>query len=374
MHDAGAHRHTDGGRPAQRPDSSGTEIWDVAIVGGGPAGLAAARVAAAAGARTVVLERAEHPRYKTCGGGLIGASLAALAGHVKVPAREHIDSVTFTYHGRWGLTRRVTGAPALAMVCRDEFDAALRSVAVEAGAVVRERVAVRGLSADGGHPTVRLADGSTVTARIVIGADGSSGVCAPYVGVTYDQVDLGLELELPVEGPTARRWRGRVLLDWGHIPGSYAWVFPKGDKLTVGVIASRGTGSATRDYLAGFRHRLGLDGVVPERDSGHLTRCRSVDSPLRRGASSSRAMPPACWSRGPARASASPYDPGRWPERRRPRATRTHTSRPYDETSSPRWRPAGGYWPGSRIARLRTTLPSRPHQAGMRSRHCAEAT
>ena len=49
--------------------------WDVAVVGGGPAGLAAASAAAAAGARTIVLERAEHPRYKTCGGGLIGASV-----------------------------------------------------------------------------------------------------------------------------------------------------------------------------------------------------------------------------------------------------------------------------------------------------------
>ena len=48
--------------------------WDVAVVGGGPAGLAAASASAAAGARTIVLERAEHPRYKTCGGGLLGVS------------------------------------------------------------------------------------------------------------------------------------------------------------------------------------------------------------------------------------------------------------------------------------------------------------
>jgi 2-polyprenyl-6-methoxyphenol hydroxylase-like FAD-dependent oxidoreductase len=50
-------------------------IWDVAVVGAGPAGLAAAHAASAAGARTIVLERATHPRYKTCGGGLIGTSL-----------------------------------------------------------------------------------------------------------------------------------------------------------------------------------------------------------------------------------------------------------------------------------------------------------
>ncbi|HTU07772.1 MAG TPA: FAD-dependent oxidoreductase, partial [Trebonia sp.] len=59
-----------------------TTEWDVAVVGGGPAGLTAASVAAAAGARTIVVERAEHPRYKTCGGGLIGASLAAVGGQV----------------------------------------------------------------------------------------------------------------------------------------------------------------------------------------------------------------------------------------------------------------------------------------------------
>jgi len=52
--------------------------WDVVVVGGGPAGLGAAHAAATAGARTLVLEKAEHPRYKTCGGGLIGLSLGAL--------------------------------------------------------------------------------------------------------------------------------------------------------------------------------------------------------------------------------------------------------------------------------------------------------
>jgi geranylgeranyl reductase family protein len=257
--------------------------WDVAVIGAGPAGLSAAHAAAQAGARTLVLERAEHPRYKTCGGGLIGTSLTAIASRIPVPAHDWIDHASFTLNGRRGFTRTAKNGPLLAMVRRPEFDDSLRRAAVEAGAEVRERVTVRSVEQDASHVTLRLADGSRVAARYAIGADGSSGVTARHVGVEYAQVDLGLEVELPIPEDVRPRWQGRLLIDWGPIPGSYAWVFPKGDELTVGVIASRGRGDETRDYLRRFVSRLGLDGIEPVHDSGHLTRCRADGSPLRRG-------------------------------------------------------------------------------------------
>jgi geranylgeranyl reductase family protein len=269
--------------------------WDVAVIGGGPAGLAAAHAAAAAGARTVILERAEHPRYKTCGGGLIGASRGAVKDLPALPARDEIRSATFTLHGGHEFTRR-EAEPFLTMVMREEFDAALLERALAAGAEIRQQAMVRAIAEDDDRATVRLGDGSTVTASVVVGADGSAGITARHVGVTFDQVDLGLELEIAVPGPVQRQWAGRVLLDWGKIPASYGWVFPKGDRLTVGVIASRRPdgaagvtagagkqGDAIRDYLREFVERLGLAGFGAVRDSGHLTRCRRDDSPLRKG-------------------------------------------------------------------------------------------
>ena len=262
--------------------------WDVAVVGGGPAGLTAAAAAAAAGARTIVLERAEHPRYKTCGGGLIGATLAAVGDDFPLPFRDHISSVTFTLRGGRERTRSER-EPVLTMVTREEFDSALADRAQRQGAVLRQQALVRAVGEDaaagdaGGCATVRLADGSSVTAKVVIGADGSSGVTARHVGAQFAQVDLGLELEVAVPPAVARQWAGRVMLDWGNIPASYAWVFPKGDVLTVGVIAERGNGPATREYLREFIGRLRLGGYEAVRDSGHLTRCRTDGSPLRRG-------------------------------------------------------------------------------------------
>jgi len=256
--------------------------WDVAIVGAGPAGLAAASAAAATGARTVVLERAEHPRYKTCGGGLIGASLAAVDGQIALPARDHIRSATFTLRGGREFTRE-DSEPFLAMVLREEFDDALLRRAVARGAVLRQRAPVRAIVQTAGIASARLADGSAVTAKVIIGADGSSGVSARHVGARFALVDLGLELEIAVPAPVARQWAGRVLLDWGELPGSYGWVFPKGGRLTVGVIAARGNGDATRAYLREFTDSLKLGSLEVLRDSGHLTRCRAEDSSLRDG-------------------------------------------------------------------------------------------
>src|ERR1035438_1312579 len=256
--------------------------WDVAVIGAGPAGLAAASAAASAGARTIVFERAEHPRYKTCGGGLIGASLAAVGRQVDWPARDRIDTATFTLDGQRSFTRQHE-EPILAMVLREEFDDALRHRAVELGATLRQRCAVRAISQEGDGAQLRLADGSTVSAQVVVGADGSSGVSARHVGVEFCQVDLGLEVEVKAPIPVQRQWRGRVLLDWGQLPGSYGWVFPKDDRLTVGVIAARGQGSGTKEYLRALIDRLKLGSCEVLRDSGHLTRCRTSGSALRQG-------------------------------------------------------------------------------------------
>ncbi|MFF7154452.1 geranylgeranyl reductase family protein [Streptomyces sp. NPDC008139] len=278
-------------------DGEALAVWDVVVIGAGPAGATAAHAAAVTGRRVLLLEKSELPRYKTCGGGIIGSSRDALPPGFELPLRDRVHAVTFSLNGKLTRTKR-SRQMLFGLINRPEFDNALVEAACEAGAELRTGVTVSRVEQHGpGVPDRRtvavVLNGSggpagkgveeTVYARAVVGADGSASRIGAHVGVKLDQVDLGLEVEIPVPTSVAEDWAGRVLIDWGPLPGSYGWVFPKGDSLTVGVISARGDGSATKRYLDDFIARLGLAGFEPSVSSGHLTRCRADDSPLSRG-------------------------------------------------------------------------------------------
>jgi geranylgeranyl reductase family protein len=253
--------------------------WDVVVVGAGPAGASAARVAADHGARVLLLDKARFPRYKTCGGGLIGVSRNYLAPGVSYDFDRRISAVGFSRHmGR--ITRRSGPDAALVMVQRETFDQQNVDAAVAAGAEFRDGVNVRSISEADSLVTL-TSDKGTFTAAVVVGADGSGGRIGRYVGVEIEQADLGLEAEIPM--PKGEHWRNTALLDWGPRPGTYAWVFPKKDALTVGVIEAKGNAPHTREYLNQWLSRLGMATTPPLHESGHLTQWRKVGTPSYRG-------------------------------------------------------------------------------------------
>ncbi len=256
------------------------EVWDVVVVGAGPAGSAAAHAAASAGARTLMLDACDFPRYKTCGGGLIGVSSRCLAGIEGIPVRDEITAVSFSKYGGRSVLRTSQRA-SMRMVNRADFDNHLLRRAIDAGATFFPRARVTSLEEQDDFVLVTAA-GQQHRAHVVVGADGSAGRTARHVGVEYAVTDLGLEVELAA-GELRDVWRHRVHLDWGRLPASYGWVFPKDDILTVGVIAERGRPEETRAYLDALVAGLGLDDLQVLKDSGHLTRCRADGSPLSRG-------------------------------------------------------------------------------------------
>jgi hypothetical protein len=211
---------------------------------------------------------------------LIGVSQAAggRAGvDVRALERDRAGRVTFTSRGRHRYDRRASvpaDGPAVGAGRRAGAGRRRRRRQLQTG------TAVTAYAQDADGVALGTATG-TVRARVVVAADGSGSRAAAHVGVVCEQVDLGMEAELPT--PAGSDWSGRVLLDWGPVPGSYGWVFPKGDRLTVGVIGAREHGGAVRDWFGAFVAAQGLDLADGENVGGHLTRVRAPSSPVRPG-------------------------------------------------------------------------------------------
>lgn len=248
-------------------------VWDVAVVGAGPAGAAAAQAAAAGGARTVLVERAQLPRYKRCGGGLLGLSRAIAGVPLGPLVRQHVTAATVTFCQRRAWTRRHP-RPLLTTVMRAEFDAELVDRAVAAGAELRTETVVTGSDETERGVTLAVRGRDPIRARYVVAADGAASRLAAAARVRMVQTDLGLEGEFPAPPD----WASRLWLDWGPVPGSYGWLFPKGDTVTVGVIGDRAYAPALGRYYAAAVAHLGLGAPLVE--GGHHTRVRASDSPL----------------------------------------------------------------------------------------------
>lgn len=107
----------------------------------GAAGASAAYAAAVAGRRVLLLEKAELPRYKTCGGGIIGYSRDSLPPGFELPLRDRVHAVTFSLNGKLTRTRR-SKRVLFGLINRPEFDAQLVEEAQKAGAELRTGASV----------------------------------------------------------------------------------------------------------------------------------------------------------------------------------------------------------------------------------------
>ncbi len=170
-------------------------IHDVAIVGGGPVGLALAIGAAAQGLAVVVFERQRYPVDKACGEGLMPTGLRLLealgvrcspADCTPFTGIRYLQEDGSTAEGSFGEGRFGLG------IRRTALSTALVERAREAGAEIREGVGARGwsrhtegvqLETDGGPVHARLlvaADGLNSTLRQEQGLERPSGLPARY--------------------------------------------------------------------------------------------------------------------------------------------------------------------------------------------------
>lgn len=222
--------------------------YDVIVVGGGPAGSTAAHGLAVGGARVCLVDKARFPRAKPCGGALSPRTLAHLPSGVEQLVRTRIKRAVFTYQSGKPF-EVVSRVPMGYMICREEFDTWLKVQAEEAGVAVREGVPVREIEESATGYTIRTT-AEAISARVLIGADGPSSIVASrFLPSRLPARYVALDTEV---SPNGHDLGETVRVDVGGYPGGYAWAFPKGDRVNVGVMVECSRGRELRSALAAF--------------------------------------------------------------------------------------------------------------------------
>lgn len=167
-------------------------LWDVAVVGAGPAGSAAALRLARAGWSVVILERGKIPRPKACGecvnpGAVRELEALGVLGRVMARAPAPLAGWRIrTARGAVAEGRFPTGTMGLG-IPREVLDAVLLEAAVDAGARLETGWRVERVDPGGPGRPARLgaARGGVhleVEARVVVGADGLRSTLARRLG------------------------------------------------------------------------------------------------------------------------------------------------------------------------------------------------
>jgi menaquinone-9 beta-reductase len=148
-------------------------LFDLAVIGGGPAGSSAAITAARAGARVLLLERGRLPRQRVCGEFVSAESLELLAALLQSSAPALLQDAVRVPQGRLFFDSHVVPTeidPPAASIARFDLDFALLRAALESGVSARLETNVEEIS--GAGPFILHTREQSFSARAVINASG----------------------------------------------------------------------------------------------------------------------------------------------------------------------------------------------------------
>ena len=243
------------------------EFYDIVIVGAGPAGSTAARIAAKNGAKVLLLEkdrevgipvrcgeavgekgfkRVLEPRPEWIANKIEAVRLVAPDGTI---VKIHHDDVGF-------------------ILDRKRFDYDLAMMAAQQGAKVITKAYVYGLLNENGFisgvKVLHLGNHREFKAKIVIGADGVESRVGRWAGLKTNVRLKDIETCVQMTVANIKLERGYCDFYFSNklAPGGYVWVFPKNEHLAnigLGISGEYAEQKATIFYLKEF-----IDNKFPE--------------------------------------------------------------------------------------------------------------
>ena len=235
-------------------------MYDVVVVGAGPAGATAGRSCACQGLRTVIVEKHKLPRKKVCAGGVTLKSIRIIDKPIPSSVVE-AQILGYDFISPSMKVARVRSAEPIGItVFRDKFDKFLTDHASSSGCKLLQGKAVVDVKVEEDLVKCRLSSGQVLKAHIAIDASGVAGVVARKTGMAHRPkiVLLGFEKELKLgKNKLCRHFDPNILeFYFSKGPMGYGWVFPKSKSVSIGFTTEADKPPSPYDGSMRFCHML----------------------------------------------------------------------------------------------------------------------
>jgi geranylgeranyl reductase len=249
-------------------------IFDVVVVGGGPAGATAANDLAQHGRKVALLDRGG--RIKPCGGAIPPRLIRdfAIPDHL---LKAKVSLATMISPSGKAVDMPIKGG-FVGMVDRAEYDEWLRDRAAASGATrvtgQYERISREsdGVVCVHFKPKDDATSSDSLRTRLVIGADGAISAVGRQEVPGADKTKFVFAYHEIIETPPATQTgsnpdRCEIYYRGSLSPDFYAWIFPHGDTMSVGT-GSAHKGFSLKGSVGDLRNLTGLTASKTLRKEG----------------------------------------------------------------------------------------------------------
>ncbi len=228
-------------------------MFDVIVVGTGPAGASAAFELSRSGLRVLMLERQKLPRYKACGGAIPFNFFQTLPPRTQKTLETFLDRGLYFGSGNKKFEPNI--AIKVAAVMRDRFDYEFAQAAVDEGAELVDGNPVIAVTEEKDRVSIKTQKG-IFQGRYLVGADGATGVIKRRLGIgSRNPPAPAMEVEIPHRQEAAANHP--TLIHFTLIRDGYAWVFPKAGIHSVGILSFNRDRQKVREKLAEWTRLCG---------------------------------------------------------------------------------------------------------------------
>ncbi|MCP3872099.1 MAG: geranylgeranyl reductase family protein [Desulfobacteraceae bacterium] len=211
-------------------------MFDVAIIGAGPAGTAAAFDLLTRGLKVLILDKYEFPRKKACAGGITPKGYHLFKYDISSQVKRKCRTVKINPSNKtpFFIQEKKT---LCYMTKREDLDLFSLNMVIEKGADFRIIKKIHSIEEKQSSVEIRT-DVQSFKASYLIGADGANSVVRRFVSETrrtqqtrFYQKQFAIEADVMMDRPD----QYKMEFDFSKIKKGYYWIFPKDDHVNIGI-------------------------------------------------------------------------------------------------------------------------------------------